>query len=60
MAATEETETEMKYCSFCKKQTPHQVVDPRVNKEGTGRQLKCTKCGSSRLGEIQGFDAALM
>ena len=60
MAATEETETEMKYCPFCKKQTPHKVIDPRVSKEGTGRQLRCIGCGSSRLGEIQGFDAALM
>jgi transcription elongation factor Elf1 len=60
MATRDETETEMKYCPFCKKQTPHKVVDPCVNKEGTGRDLRCTKCGSSRLGEIQGFDAALM
>jgi len=52
--------TEMKYCAYCKKQTLHKVVDARTNKDGTGRKLVCTKCGSSRLGEVQGFDAALM
>jgi len=51
---------EMKYCPFCKKQTPHKVVDTKTDGKGTGRSLKCTKCGSARLGEIQGFDAALM
>ena len=51
---------ETKYCAYCKKQTPHKVVDSRVNKEGTGRDLRCAICGSSRMGEIQGFDAALM
>ena len=52
--------TEMKYCAYCKKQTLHKVVDACTNKDGTGRKLVCTKCGSARLGEIQGFDAALM
>jgi len=52
--------TEMKYCAYCKNLTPHTVVNPKTNKEGTGRELRCTKCGSARMGEIQGFDAALM
>lgn len=52
--------TEMKYCTYCKKQTPHTEIDPRTDGKGTGRKLSCTKCDSSRLGEIQGFDAALM
>ena len=51
---------EQKYCNYCKKITPHRVIDNTVNKEGTGRKLICTRCGSARLGEIQGFDAALM
>lgn len=55
-----ETDTELKYCAYCKKQTPHKVLDSRTNAEGTGRKLICTKCGSARMGEIQGFDAALM
>lgn len=54
------TKLEMKYCSYCKKQTPHKVVDTKTDGHGTGRDLRCTKCGSARLGEIQGFDAALM
>ena len=52
--------TELKYCSYCKKQTPHKVVDSRTDGRGTGRNLRCTRCGSARIGEIQGFDAALM
>ena len=52
--------TELKYCSYCRKQTPHKVVDWGSDGKGTGRDLRCTKCGSARLGEIQGFDAALM
>lgn len=51
---------DQKYCDYCKKRTPHQVIDPTVNKEGTGGDLKCTVCGSARLGTIQGFDASLM
>lgn len=51
---------EIKYCAYCRKQTPHIVVNPKTDGTGTGRELHCTKCGSSRLGEIQGFDAALM
>lgn len=52
--------TEMKYCAYCRKQTPHMVVDSKTDGKGTGRQLRCTRCGSARIGEIQGFDAALM
>jgi len=52
--------TVMKYCAYCKKQTPHKVVSNQTDGKGTGRILQCTKCGSTRLGEIQGFDAALM
>ncbi|MBC8275505.1 MAG: hypothetical protein H8E40_11145 [Chloroflexi bacterium] len=52
--------TELKYCPYCRKQTPHRVVDSRTDGKGTGRDLRCTKCGSARLGEIQGFDASLM
>ena len=55
-----EEKTELKYCGYCKKQTPHRVVDSRTDGKGTGRKLTCTVCGSARLGEIQGFDAALM
>jgi len=55
-----EAETQLKYCAYCKQMTLHEVVDSRTNGHGTGRDLRCTKCGSSRLGEIQGFDAALM
>ena len=51
---------ENKYCAYCKAVTPHKVVDDTVNREGTGRRLVCTRCGSARLAEIQGFDAALM
>ncbi len=53
-------ETELKYCPYCRKQTPHRVVDSRNDGKGTGRDLRCTRCGSTRLGEIQGFDASLM
>jgi len=49
--------TEVKYCAYCRKQTPHIVTDSRTDGKGTGRELRCTKCGSTRLGEIQGFDA---
>ncbi len=52
--------TKLKYCDYCRKQTPHKVVDSRTDGHGTGEDLRCTKCGSSRLGTIQGFDAALM
>ena len=52
--------TELKYCAYCKQQTPHKVVNPQTDGKGTGRDLRCTKCRSARLGEIQGFDAALM
>ena len=52
--------TELKYCAYCKGRTLHQVVSEKTDGKGTGRALKCTVCGSARLGEIQGFDAALM
>ena len=60
MSAELVTRTEPKYCAYCKKQTPHKVVNPQTDGHGTGRDLRCTVCGSARLGEIQGFDAALM
>jgi len=52
--------TELKYCAYCRKQTPHKVVNTQTDGKGTGRDLRCTRCGSARMGEIQGFDAALM
>ena len=52
--------TELKYCAYCKGRTLHQVVSDKTDGKGTGRDLRCTVCGSARLGEIQGFDAALM
>jgi len=52
--------TELKYCAYCRKQTQHKVVNPKTDGKGTGRDLRCTECGSARMGEIQGFDAALM
>ncbi len=52
--------TELKYCAYCKGRTLHQVVSEKTDGKGTGRDLTCTVCGSARLGEIQGFDAALM
>ena len=36
-------QTEMKYCPYCRKQTPHRVVDSRTDGKGTGRDLRCTK-----------------
>jgi len=50
----------MDYCGCCKKETPHEVLSSVKNKDGTGGDLKCTKCGSRRLGTIQGFNAELM
>ena len=47
------------YCGYCKRQTPHKVLS-QPNKEGTGGELICSKCGSARISQIQGFDAALM
>jgi len=54
-----------KYCAYCRRQTLHEINacpdgGPQYNKEGTGGNLSCTECGSSRLDTIQGFDAALM
>jgi len=60
MPAKPAIRTELKYCVYCKKQTPHQVVSEKTDGKGTGRDLRCTVCGSARMGEIQGFDAALM
>jgi transposase-like protein len=48
------------YCNYCKAYTDHEVVNAYVNKEGTGTDSRCMKCGSSRLGTIQGFNANLM
>lgn len=48
------------YCAYCKAITPHRVEDATVNREGTGGDLVCTRCGSQRLSTIQGFDASLM
>ena len=52
--------TELKYCTYCKGRTLHIVVNNKTDGKGTGRDLRCNVCGSARLGEIQGFDAALM
>lgn len=52
--------TEFKYCAYCKGRTLHKVVSKKTDGKGTGRDLRCTVCGSARIGEIQGFDAALM
>ena len=60
LAAVPSPDNVMKYCAYCRKQTPHRVVDSHINKAGAGQDLICTKCGSARLGQIQGFDAALM
>ena len=53
------TDKVVTYCAYCKKQTPH-TVKSKPNKEGTGGDLTCDKCGSARLHKIQGFDASLM
>jgi len=50
----------MTYCAYCRAVTPHVVKDATTNQEGTGGDLVCTRCGSQRLGTIQGFDASLM
>ena len=47
------------YCAYCKKMTAHRLLS-RPNKSGTGRDLRCTVCSSSRLDKIQGMDAELM
>ncbi|MFW6125520.1 MAG: hypothetical protein ACOC58_00280 [Chloroflexota bacterium] len=47
------------YCAYCKRQTDHKVQS-LPNREGTGGKLVCTRCGSTRMATIQGFDAALM
>jgi len=52
--------TDRKYCAYCKKITEHEVISSKTDGKGTGRILRCKVCHSSRLGEIQGFDASLM
>ena len=51
--------TKKVYCSYCKRQTVHEIHS-LPNKEGTGGKLVCSVCGSARLDTIQGFDASLM
>ena len=60
MSAEAKIRTELKYCAYCQGQTLHKVVSDKTDGKGTGRDLRCTVCGSARIGEIQGFDAALM
>lgn len=52
--------TKEDYCDCCKKNTIHEIRSMDKNKEGTGGDLICTKCGSQRLDTIQGFNACLM
>lgn len=47
------------FCSYCGKYTEHEVRS-EPNDEGTGGDLRCTSCRSSRLDTIQGFNANLM
>ena len=47
------------YCAYCKRMTLHQILSV-PNKQGTGGDLRCTVCRSSRLDKIQGMDAELM
>jgi hypothetical protein len=54
-----EKRVKLAYCRYCKKQTQHEIRS-LPNKEGTGGNLVCTRCGSQRMDSIQGFDAALM
>ncbi len=54
------TETKQAYCNYCKRETPHRIIDARKSKDGTGGDLRCTVCGSARLDTIQGFNANLM
>ncbi len=48
------------YCSCCKKNTKHLIRSMEKNQEGTGGDLVCTVCQSTRLDTIQGMNAALM
>ncbi len=57
---SEEHDHKMAHCAYCKDITMHDIVDPTKNAEGTGGDLRCHKCGSSRIDTIQGFDADLM
>jgi len=52
--------TKEDYCSYCKKNTEHEIECSDINQEGTGGKLICIKCGSARLDKIQGMNAALM
>ncbi len=56
----EKTEIKQAYCNYCKRETPHRIVDRRYSKDGTGGALRCSVCGSARLDTIQGFNASLM
>ena len=60
MSGRLEIRTELKYCAYCKGRTLHQAVSEKTDGKGTGRDLRCTVCGSARMGGIQGFDTALM
>jgi hypothetical protein len=51
--------TKLEFCNYCKKYRPHEVKS-LPNKQGTGGDLRCTCCGSSRLDKIQGVNANLM
>ena len=60
MDKTEDVKTRLAYCSYCRKQTKHRIVDSRTDGKGTGGDLRCLTCGSARLATIQGFNAELM
>ena len=48
------------YCAYCRKRTEHTIEGSQTDGHGTGGELMCSKCGSVRLGTIQGIDASLM
>ena len=48
------SKTKTSYCSYCKKQTEHEIDNENKN------DLNCTLCGSSRMDKIQGIDSSLM
>ena len=47
------------FCNYCRRYTSHKVLS-LPNRQGTGGDLRCTVCSSSRLDKIQGFNANLM
>lgn len=49
-----------KYCTYCKRETEHVYRSREYSKDGTGGDLLCLICGSTRLDTIQGFNAVLM